>query len=253
MGTLVNGLKDIFSPEKATGTNVMLCGNDGTPDGHTTLNNLKNAMLTFDTTPTVNSTNPVTSAGIKAYVDTLSDVPIPFESDSVKQIIVEKYGGVSGGITGIKGFKGEITFRQAASVIETTAPLFYNTGVSGTFNECKYFKNLLVFRDNAWQNVGISSIIFPESLTTLAPNVLAYTSNNTLYVEFPASFNYIDAWNINVSSPGVTFKFHSSTPPTLANNAMISKVGKVYVPSAYINNWKAVDYWNSYGENLIGF
>ena len=33
--------------------------------------NAKQNALTFDTTPTTNSTNPVTSGGIKTYVDTI--------------------------------------------------------------------------------------------------------------------------------------------------------------------------------------
>lgn len=37
MGTLVNGIKEIFATAKTTGSNVMLCGNDGMPDGHMTM------------------------------------------------------------------------------------------------------------------------------------------------------------------------------------------------------------------------
>ena len=37
MGTLAEGIKEIFATAKTTGSNVMLCGNDGTPDGHMTM------------------------------------------------------------------------------------------------------------------------------------------------------------------------------------------------------------------------
>ena len=37
MGTLVNGIKEIFATAKTTGSNVMICSNDGTPDGHMTM------------------------------------------------------------------------------------------------------------------------------------------------------------------------------------------------------------------------
>ena len=37
MGTLAAGIKEIFETTKQSGTNVMLCGNDGTPDGHMTM------------------------------------------------------------------------------------------------------------------------------------------------------------------------------------------------------------------------
>lgn len=44
MGTLTAGIKEIFSSAKTTGSNVMLCGNDGTPDGHITMANLANVL-----------------------------------------------------------------------------------------------------------------------------------------------------------------------------------------------------------------
>ena len=37
MGTLVNGIKEIFATANTTGSNVMICSNDGTPDGHMTM------------------------------------------------------------------------------------------------------------------------------------------------------------------------------------------------------------------------
>ena len=44
MGTLAAGIKDIFATAKTTGSNVMLCGNDGTPDGHMTMDNLASVL-----------------------------------------------------------------------------------------------------------------------------------------------------------------------------------------------------------------
>lgn len=44
MGTLAAGIKDIFSTAKTTGTNVMLSTNDGTPDGHMTMENLASVL-----------------------------------------------------------------------------------------------------------------------------------------------------------------------------------------------------------------
>lgn len=44
MGTLVNGIKEIFATAKTTGSNVMLCGNDGTPGGHIAMANLASAL-----------------------------------------------------------------------------------------------------------------------------------------------------------------------------------------------------------------
>lgn len=44
MGTLANGIKEVFATAKTTGTNVMMCGNDGTPDGHITMANLASVI-----------------------------------------------------------------------------------------------------------------------------------------------------------------------------------------------------------------
>lgn len=44
MGTLAAGIKEIFATANTTGSNVMLCGNDGTPDGHMTMANLASAL-----------------------------------------------------------------------------------------------------------------------------------------------------------------------------------------------------------------
>jgi len=44
MGTLAAGIKEIFATAKTTGSNVMLCGNDGTPDGHMTMENLASVL-----------------------------------------------------------------------------------------------------------------------------------------------------------------------------------------------------------------
>lgn len=44
MGTLAEGIKEIFATAKTTGSNVMLCGNDGNPDGHMTMANLASVL-----------------------------------------------------------------------------------------------------------------------------------------------------------------------------------------------------------------
>ena len=44
MGTLAAGIKEIFATAKTIGSNVMLCGNDGMPDGHITMANLASVL-----------------------------------------------------------------------------------------------------------------------------------------------------------------------------------------------------------------
>lgn len=44
MGTLADGIKEIFATAKTTGTNVMICTNNGTPDGHITMANLASVL-----------------------------------------------------------------------------------------------------------------------------------------------------------------------------------------------------------------
>lgn len=61
MGTLAEGIKEIFATAKTTGSNVMLCGNDGTPDGHMTMANLASVLGVFK------------NGGIISNIDTLFD------------------------------------------------------------------------------------------------------------------------------------------------------------------------------------
>lgn len=51
MGTLAEGIKEIFATAKTTGSNVMLCGNDGTPDGHMTMANLASVLGGLEAQP----------------------------------------------------------------------------------------------------------------------------------------------------------------------------------------------------------
>lgn len=56
MGTLAEGIKEIFSTAKTTGSNVMLCGNDGTPDGHMTMDKLASVLgANYVNTDTINN------------------------------------------------------------------------------------------------------------------------------------------------------------------------------------------------------
>lgn len=78
--------------------------------------NAKQSSLTFDTTPTANSTNPVTSAGIKAYVDnatptiTMDDTPTSGSNNPVK----------SGGIyTALQGKQNTLTFDSTPTASST--------------------------------------------------------------------------------------------------------------------------------------
>lgn len=78
--------------------------------------NAKQNALTFDTTPTANSTNPVTSAGIKAYVDnatptiTMDDTPTSGSNNPVK----------SGGIyTALQGKQNTLTFDSTPTASST--------------------------------------------------------------------------------------------------------------------------------------
>lgn len=78
--------------------------------------NAKQSALTFDTTPTANSTNPVTSAGIKAYVDnatptiTMDDTPTSGSSNSVKS---------SGIYTALQGKQNTLTFDSTPTASST--------------------------------------------------------------------------------------------------------------------------------------
>lgn len=90
MGTLVNGIKEIFATAKTTGSNVMLCGNDGTPDGHMTMANLAsvlggiNGVVDNEDTLSGSANNVITNSfyHIQDKVHTVTDIPDVCKSNS---------------------------------------------------------------------------------------------------------------------------------------------------------------------------
>ena len=102
---------EVFYPQTHTKAVVDSNGN--------TVNDLldnKQEKLTFDTTPTANSTNPVTSAGIKAYVDnatpdiTMDNTPTSGSSNPVKS---------SGIYNALQGKQNTLTFDSTPTASST--------------------------------------------------------------------------------------------------------------------------------------
>lgn len=78
MGTLAAGIKDIFSTAKTYGTNVMLSGNDGTPEGHISMANLASVLGVDEHKGYVSDANFESSKNIMAMVDTnTQNTPVP--------------------------------------------------------------------------------------------------------------------------------------------------------------------------------
>lgn len=75
MGTLAEGIKEIFATAKTTGSNVMLCGNDGTPDGHMTMSNLA-SVLGVSQYSSISDFNNATTKGVFTAWGTPANAPI---------------------------------------------------------------------------------------------------------------------------------------------------------------------------------
>lgn len=85
MGTLVAGIKEIFATTKTTGSNVMLCGNDGTPDGHMTMANLA-SVLGVANDVTSGSANSFIISGKYFLRASVTDTPFHSNAESLLEV-----------------------------------------------------------------------------------------------------------------------------------------------------------------------
>jgi hypothetical protein len=103
---------------------------------------------------------------IKRAKDPL-DEPIIFEDANVKSVLVAKWGGRTGGnapantrINGVfvHGKAGELTYRQAQSVIKIGSGVFDNNTSITKFNEFEYFINCHIINDGNYGFANCSNL-----------------------------------------------------------------------------------------------
>lgn len=190
------------------------------------------------------------NAAHKQALEAVVDIPIPFKSDAVREILAEAHGGVSGGDTGIPGYRNEVTFRQAFAVTQLVS--FYAKGLQdATFDELKYFKNAVIIT-GCFRESGITSLCFPENI--LPNNVLngGVVRKIQGFVELPPTLVEILTYNFWQSTGDLIVKLHATSPPTI-DYSKNNSVTKIYVPAASLTAYQQDAEWGQFGNKLEGF
>lgn len=172
------------------------------------------------------------------------DVPIPFESDAVKAVMVNAFGGLMGGQNhDVYGFRGEITYRQALAVTSLDS-MFRGYNGGGSFNEYKYFKKAIpgayCFRES-----NLISIVVPEGFTMFP--LQAFLADID-YIELPSTTTRFT----NNTFGSSTIKLWATTPPII-NYSYNSGLTKIMVPQSALPAYQADEQWSQYGSRLEGF
>lgn len=171
-------------------------------------------------------------------------MPIPFESDAVKAVMVDAFGGLMGGQNhDVPGFRGEVTYRQAFAVT-SLGTMFYGYNGGGSFNEYKYLKKA---RPEAYcfRNCNLTSIVVPEGMTEFA---LQTFYSDIDYIEFPSTTTRF----VNDQFLSSTIKLWATTPPII-NYSRNRNLIKIMVPQSALPAYQADAQWSQYGNKLVGF
>ena len=158
---------------------IQVIDNNGTPD-----NSADDIIHTLTKTATLNSKDAVKlpALGSGRWVDYQgsNNVPIQFESDVVKRIVVDpELGWDTNG-------DGELSYAEAAVVTSLNGQFSGLFDVNFSFDELKYFTGLTSIGDMEFYLCdGLQSIELPSSITSIGDYAFAFTSLKSFHL--PAS------------------------------------------------------------------
>ena len=209
-----------------------------------------NAKITVKATSTVNT-------GISATLETTvsyADTPIQFASADVKAALLATFDTDG---------DGEISKTEAAAKALTTELSSITTEF--TFHEFQYFTGTTVLN---MRNTKVSEITMPASLTSVGQgqfesnknlkkvkfqeglkslDTVAIRSNTSLVlIDFPTTLTDIGYCGFSMSASGAVAIFRATTPPNYvsAYASMMPSDGKIYVPDASVDAYKAATGWS---------
>ncbi len=209
-----------------------------------------NAKITVKATSTVNTSISATLETTVSYADT----PIQFASAEVKAALLSTFDTDG---------DGEISKTEAAAKALTTE--LASIATAFTFNEFQYFTGTtqLLMKDTK-----VSEVTMPASLTSVGtsglegnPNLkrvkfqeglktmgsVAIRSNSSLVlVDFPTTLTDIGYCAFSMSASGAVAIFRATTPPSYVScfSSIMPSDGKIYVPDASVDAYKAADGWS---------
>lgn len=212
---------------------------------------------------------------------------IHFHDAEVKRILVEKYGGVSGGELGsVSGYPGEVTYKQALQVTRIGPPNDNPHGDGGLFShnnkivsleDLKYLRNVntidwfgLVDLPNLahadFSNIeylGNAFLAWGNKLKEVKlPNLRDVTRNECIvgweHIEtidigpYIRRFMFISFFRLPMLK---VFVLRAKTPPQTVDGWLVpisgvQWIGKIYVPDESVGTYRSTQYYSNFGEQI---
>lgn len=185
---LNNHKADKANPHEVTAAQVGLGNVDNTSDANKPVSTAQRAALdakqdtlTFDTTPTAASTNPVTSGGIKVAIDAAKaevEAEIPDVSNFITKAVSDltnyylktevdsKVTDLESKISAIPKFAIEVVDALPTSGISTTTIYLLKTSTTETGNLYTEY----IYVSSAWESLGTQTLDLSGYVTTSALN-----------------------------------------------------------------------------------
>ena len=163
---------------------IQVIDNNGTPDDSS-----DDIIHTLTKTATLNSKDavklPALDSGRWVDYQGADNVPIQFESDVVKLIVVDQELGWDA------NGDGELSYAEAAAVTSLNGQFSELLHVNFSFDELKYFTGLTSIGDSEFYLCdGLQSIELPSSITSIGDYAFAFTSLKSFHL--PASVNELN-------------------------------------------------------------
>ena len=163
---------------------IQVIDNNGTPDDSS-----DDIIHTLTKTATLNSKDavklPALDSGRWVDYQGADNVPIQFESDVVKLIVVDQELGWDA------NGDGELSYAEAAAVTSLNGQFSELLHVNFSFDELKYFTGLTSIGESEFYLCdGLQSIELPSSITSIGDYAFAFTSLKSFHL--PASVNELN-------------------------------------------------------------
>lgn len=143
--------------------------------------------LTFDSTPTANSNNPVTSGGIKSYIDPIKqnvDMLMLDHLDATTVIMTSESNSVAMAICYAQGWASsstQMTYGEAQAVTDIGTVFMGNTNLTH-FEELQYF-NIYEIKDYAFNGcTQLTMLGIPPRVSFIGTHAFTNTIINKVYI-----------------------------------------------------------------------
>ena len=174
---------------------------------------------------------------------------IKFEDQVAKQICVTNWGGVSGA-GGVAGVEGEITMEQAAKVSSLGTKFRANTT---DLSPLRYFTGVTWLANGEFK----ADAAYTHKVIVLPPNVNTINANNYITDYVNIDFIYVGPKLISITAGRLFGRapliLVMDFPPRFSPDKIWRQMQStltIYVPDAYLNDWKTNASWSSQANKI---